>query len=104
MQLVRRQDASEKLAAWRRHYNEDRGHSVIGNIPVIMLLNSAGATSPPDLGQGGKPQTRVVRRWLAVQRPPGFNPRRGKRGVTSGPTDFELIRIAPFGSAESLSY
>jgi len=45
------QDACEKLEAWRRHYNEERPHSAIGNIPPIMLANSAGATSPPDLGK-----------------------------------------------------
>ncbi|MEN7538840.1 IS3 family transposase [Aurantiacibacter sp. DGU5] len=45
------QDACEKLEAWRRHYNEERPHSAIGNIPPIMLANSAGVTSPPDLGK-----------------------------------------------------
>jgi putative transposase len=45
------QDACEKLEAWRRHYNEERSHSAIGNIPPIMLANSAGETSPPDLGK-----------------------------------------------------
>jgi putative transposase len=45
------QDACEKLEAWRRHYNEERPHSAIGNIPPIMLANSAGETSPPDLGK-----------------------------------------------------
>ena len=44
------QDACEKLEAWRKHYNEERPHSAIGNIPPIMLANSAGETSPPDLG------------------------------------------------------
>ncbi|OYX65427.1 MAG: hypothetical protein B7Y88_08465 [Sphingomonadales bacterium 32-64-17] len=43
------QDACEKLEAWRRHYNEERPHSMIGNIPPIMLVNSVGETSPPDL-------------------------------------------------------
>ena len=37
-----------KLEAWRRHYNEERPHSAIGNIPPIMLANSAGETSPPE--------------------------------------------------------
>jgi putative transposase len=41
------EDACEKLERWRRHYNEDRPHSAIGNIPPIMLANSPGATSPP---------------------------------------------------------
>ena len=45
------QDACEKLEAWRRHYNEERPHSAIGNIPPIMLANSAGETSPPDLSE-----------------------------------------------------
>jgi len=27
------QDACEKLEAWRGHYNEERPHSAIGNIP-----------------------------------------------------------------------
>lgn len=45
------EDACEKLEAWRRHYNEERPHSAIGNIPPIMLANSAGATSPPDLSK-----------------------------------------------------
>jgi putative transposase len=41
------EDACEKLEQWRRHYNEDRPHSAIGNIPPIMLANLPGATSPP---------------------------------------------------------
>ncbi|MCL9998660.1 MAG: IS3 family transposase [Erythrobacter sp.] len=45
------QDACEKLEAWRRHYNEERPHSAIGNIPPIMLANSAGESSPPDLSK-----------------------------------------------------
>ena len=45
------QDACEKLEAWRRHYNEERPHSAIGNIPPIMLANSASETSPPDLSK-----------------------------------------------------
>ncbi|WP_429771111.1 integrase core domain-containing protein [Aurantiacibacter flavus] len=47
------QNACEKLEAWRRHYNEERPHSAIGNIPPIMLSNSAGETRPPDLGKAG---------------------------------------------------
>ena len=43
------QDACEKLEAWRRHYNEERPHSAIGNIPTILLANSAGETTAPDL-------------------------------------------------------
>ena len=45
------QDACEKLEAWRRHYNEERPHSAIENIPPIMLANSAGETSPSDLSK-----------------------------------------------------
>ena len=45
------EDACEKLDRWRRHYNEERPHSMIGNIPPIMLANPTGATSPPDPGQ-----------------------------------------------------
>ncbi|MCT2401987.1 integrase core domain-containing protein, partial [Novosphingobium mangrovi (ex Huang et al. 2023)] len=45
------QDACEKLEAWRRHYNEDRPHSAIGNISPIMLANSVGETSPPNLSK-----------------------------------------------------
>ena len=44
------EDACEKLDRWRRHYNEERPHSAIGNIPPIMLANSTGVTSPPDPG------------------------------------------------------
>jgi putative transposase len=49
--LLSLQDACEKLEAWRRHYNEERPHSAVGNIPPIILANSAGATSPPDLSK-----------------------------------------------------
>ena len=49
--LLSLEDACEKLEAWRRHDNEERPHSAIGNIPPIMLANSAGATSPPDLSK-----------------------------------------------------
>ncbi|WP_425511334.1 IS3 family transposase [Sphingobium fontiphilum] len=45
------EDACEKLDRWRRHYNEERPHSAIGNIPPIMLANPTGATSPPDPDQ-----------------------------------------------------
>ena len=41
------EDACERLERWRRHYNEDRPHSAIGNIPTILLANSPDATSPP---------------------------------------------------------
>ena len=51
------QDACEKLEAWRGHFNEERPHSAIGNIPPIMLANSAGATSPPDLGKAENSRT-----------------------------------------------
>ena len=45
--FMSREDACEKMEAWRRHYNEERPHSAIGNIPPIMLKNSDGDTSPP---------------------------------------------------------
>jgi putative transposase len=45
------EDACEKLDRWRRHYNEDRPHSAIGNIPPIMLANPTGASSPSDPGK-----------------------------------------------------
>lgn len=45
------EDAWEKLDRWRRHYNAERPHSAIGNIPPIMLANPTGATSPPDPGK-----------------------------------------------------
>jgi len=45
------QDVCEKLEAWLRHYKEERPHSAIVNIPPIMLANSAGETSPPDLSK-----------------------------------------------------
>jgi len=40
-------DACRKLGQWRRHYNEERPHSAIRNIPPIMLANPIGVTSPP---------------------------------------------------------
>lgn len=39
-------DAAEKLEAWRRYYNEERPHGVIGNKVPIMLTKSGGVTSP----------------------------------------------------------
>lgn len=41
MQFLSLQDACGKLEAWRKHYNEERPHRAIGNIPPIMLANSA---------------------------------------------------------------
>lgn len=41
-------DTCEKLEQWRRHYNEERPHSAIGNIPPIQLLNSDCNTRQPD--------------------------------------------------------
>jgi len=40
-------DASEKLEAWRRYYNEERPHGAIGHKTPITLLNHGGATSLP---------------------------------------------------------
>ena len=45
--FMSREDACEKMEAWRRYYNEERPHSAIGNMPPITLANSDGATSPP---------------------------------------------------------
>ena len=45
--FISMQDACNKLEQWRRHYNEERPHSAIGNIPLLMLINSDGQTSPP---------------------------------------------------------
>ena len=39
-------DATEKLEAWRRYYNEERPRGAIGNKVPIMLTKSGGATSP----------------------------------------------------------
>ncbi len=44
--FMNREDACEKIEAWRIYYNEERSHSAIGNIPPIMLTNSAGDASP----------------------------------------------------------
>ncbi len=54
------EDACEKLEAWRRHYNEERPHSAIGNIPSIMLANPAGTTSPPDQAENSRPKRSKV--------------------------------------------
>jgi putative transposase len=40
-------DAQEKLEDWRKYYNEERPHGAIGQKTPMMLLNHAGATSPP---------------------------------------------------------
>ena len=39
-------DATEKLEAWRRDYNEERPHSAIGNKVPAALMKSAHAASP----------------------------------------------------------
>lgn len=38
-------DATEKLEAWRRYYNEERPHSAIGNKVPIMLTKSGDITN-----------------------------------------------------------
>ena len=38
-------DASEKLEAWRRDYNEDRPHGAIGNKTPITLMNPGDTAS-----------------------------------------------------------
>ena len=40
-------DAVRKCEAWRRHYNEVRPHSAIGNKPPISLVNRSAAHGPP---------------------------------------------------------
>ena len=45
--FLSREDACEKMKAWRRYYNEERPHSAIGNMRPITLANSEGDTSPP---------------------------------------------------------
>lgn len=45
--FLSREDACEKMEAWRRYYNEERPHSAIGNMPPITLANPDGETSPP---------------------------------------------------------
>jgi len=45
------EDSCGKPDQWRRHYNKERPHGAIGNIPPIMLANPTEATSPPDPGQ-----------------------------------------------------
>ena len=37
----------KKLEDWRKYYNEGRPHGAIGQKTPIMLLNHAGAASPP---------------------------------------------------------
>jgi hypothetical protein len=44
--VVQGRDAAEKLDAWRRYYNEERPHGVIGNKIPFMLTKSGGVTSP----------------------------------------------------------
>ena len=39
-------DARSKLEDWRRYYNEERPHSVIGQMTPILLYNPDGASSP----------------------------------------------------------
>ena len=48
---ARQGSARRRTSTWRRHYNEERPHSAIGNIPPSLLVNSAGATSPPNLSK-----------------------------------------------------
>ena len=48
------EDACEKLDRWRRHYNEERPYSAIGNISPIMLANPTRGDQPPDPGPAEK--------------------------------------------------
>lgn len=40
-------DAAERMADWRRYYNEVRSHGAIGRNVPVLLLNHDGAASPP---------------------------------------------------------
>ena len=40
-------DATEKMEAWLRYYNEDRPHGAIGNKPPILLQNPGGTSRLP---------------------------------------------------------
>ena len=71
------EDACEKLEALRRHYNEERPHSAIGNISPIMLANSAGETSPPDLSKAETLGSSGPRSGSSAQ-PLGSNPSFGQ--------------------------
>jgi putative transposase len=46
-------DAREKLEAWRRYYNEERPHGVIGNKVSMSLQACGGAASPSPWKQAG---------------------------------------------------
>lgn len=52
--FVSLEGACEKLEAWRGPYNDARPHSEIGNIPMIMVANSTGETSLPNLSDAKK--------------------------------------------------
>lgn len=39
-------DARSKLESWRKHYNEERPHSGIGQMTPIFLYNADGASGP----------------------------------------------------------
>ncbi len=77
------QDTCEKLETWRRHYNEERPHSATGNIPPIMLANSASETSPPDLSKGKTPGMSDPRLGSSAKSSQAQIPVGGKLGVTS---------------------
>jgi putative transposase len=77
------QDACEKLEAWRRHYNEERPHSAIGNIPPIMLANSAGETSPPVLGEAENLDPSGTTLGSSANNRPALISAGGKPGVAS---------------------
>jgi putative transposase len=74
------EDACEELEAWRRHYNEERPHIAIGNIPPIMLANSAGETSPPDLSKAENSRPEWSKVGWQCKQPLGTNPSWGKAG------------------------
>ena len=44
--FMNREDACQKVEAWRRYYNTERPHSAIGGIPPMALALSLSDTSP----------------------------------------------------------
>ena len=40
------EDARAKVEAWRRHYNEERAHSALGNPPPREFAASTGRARP----------------------------------------------------------
>lgn len=51
-------DARSKLEEWRRYYNEERPHSGIGHMTLILLHNPDGASSSPEGSDAENPGLR----------------------------------------------